>query len=428
MPESHGVADPEALLKQLFAAAVAAVHPAARLLDQFPEPPRGRLIVVGAGKAAAAMAAATERHYRCAVEGLVIVPQGYGVPCTRIEVAEAAHPVPDARGAVAAERIMRLVQSAGVDDLVLCLISGGASSLMALPAPGVTLDDKRAITRALLRGGASITELNCVRKHLSAIKGGRLAMAAAPARVVSLIISDVVGDDLAVIASGPTVADQTTCTDALAVLAKYSVAVEPAVRSALATGALETPKGNLRHALAQVVARPRDAFKAAAEIARSHGLNVLDLGDRCEGEARAGAKAQADIARKVRGGAGTVDVPCVILSGGEFVVTVRGEGRGGPNTEFALALAAELDGLSGIWALAADTDGVDGNAGAAGAVVGPGTLERARGCGLDPVTALGRNDSAAFFATLSDLVNPGPTCTNVNDFRAILVLSGADSP
>ena len=422
MPESPSVAEPLAFLRHLFAAAVSAVQPAAGMSAQFPPPPPGRLIVVGAGKAAGAMAAATERHYNCDIEGLVIVPEGYGARCACIEVVEASHPVPDSRGVGAATRILRLVQGAGSNDLVLCLISGGASALMAAPAPGITLDDKRAITAALLRGGASIGETNCVRKHLSAIKGGRLALAAAPARVVSLIVSDVVGDDVSVIASGPTTVDHSTCHDALAILNKFKVPVSAAVRSGLADGRLETPKGNLGDVSTHIIARPADAFAAAAAIGHRHGLAVLDLGDRCEGEARGAAAIQGDLARAIRDGIGSMQPPCIILSGGEFVVTVKGEGRGGPNTEFALALAAQLDGCSAVWALAADTDGLDGSAGAAGAVIGPSTLQRGRDAGLDVALALSGNDSATFFEALGDLVKPGPTLTNVNDFRAILVL------
>ncbi len=423
MPGSADVNDPPVFLKRLFAAAVAAVQPGPALSAQFPAPPRrGRLIVIGAGKAAAAMALAAERHYASEIEGLVIVPEGYALPCARIEIVEAAHPVPDARGMAAALRILHLAETASVDDLVLCLLSGGASALMGLPAPGVTLVDKRAITTALLRSGAAIGEINCVRKHLSAVKGGRLAAAAAPARIVSLIVSDVVGDDPAVIASGPTVPDPTTCGDAIAVLDKYKVSIPPAVHTALANGLLETPKQCSGDVSAVIVARPSDALAAAAAVARGQGLDVLHLGDACEGEARAGAASQAQLVRAIREGRHATRPPCVILSGGEYTVTVAGEGRGGPNTEFALALALDLAGLCNVWALAADTDGRDGAAGAAGAVVGPQTLQRARAGGDDPEEVLRRNDSAGLFHILGDLVNPGPTRTNVNDFRAILVL------
>lgn len=414
MPITH----PSKLLRGLFDTAVAAVQPGPGMSGFFPPRPAGRLIVLGAGKAAGAMAAAVERHYG-AVEGLVIVPEGYARPCTSIEVIEASHPVPDARGAEAAARILRLAEGAGAGDLVLCLISGGASALMALPAPGVTLADKRALTQALLKSGATINEINCVRKHLSAIKGGRLAQAAAPARVVSLVVSDVVGDDPAVIASGPTVADPTTCADALAVLSRYRIAVPPQIQSLLASGVLETPK-SISGTELHMVATPKHAFAAVADEARALGFGVHDLGDACEGEARTAAQEHATLALAIAAGHGPVAAPCVILSGGEFTVTVAGQGRGGPNTEFALALALALGGNSQIWALAGDTDGRDGNAGAAGALVTPDILQRARN--LDPAAALLRNDSASIFKALGDLLDPGPTCTNVNDFRAILVL------
>lgn len=406
--------DPRAFLEQLFAVAVAAVQPAHRIGPYLPPPPPGRLVVVGAGKAAAAMAQAVEQHYERAPEGLVIVPEGYGAPVRCIEVVEASHPVPDQRGEAAAQRILDLVRAAGPGDLVLALLSGGASALMALPAPGVSLADKRSITKTLLRAGASIAEINCVRKHLSAIKGGRLA-AASRAPIISLIVSDVVGDDPAVIASGPTVPDPTTCADARGVLARYGADVPDHIGALLARGALETPKALPTTGAVHVIAHPADAFGAAAGHARAQGLAVVDLGDRCEGEARLAAEAQAAHARAAK-------APCVILSGGEFVVTVNGAGRGGPNTEFALALAIALGGAEGVWALAADTDGVDGAARAAGALVTPDTLTRAGVAGIDPALWLRRNDSAGLFAALGDLVDPGPTRTNVNDFRAILVL------
>lgn len=414
------VAGPRAFLESLFAAAVAAVRPDNIPASQFPPMPDGRLIVVGAGKAAAAMAAAVERHYGKGMEGLVIVPDGYGRACKYIDVVEASHPLPDERGTAAAARILGLVQEAGAQDLVLCLISGGASALMALPAPGVSLADKRAVTSALLRGGAGIGETNCVRKHPSAIKGGRLAAAAVPARVVSLIVSDVVGDDPAVIASGPTVADPTTCRYALAILKKYDVPTPPHVLAALSDGRLETPK-TLAQGITRIIARPADAFAAAKAQLQAHGVAVIGLGDRCEGEARTAAAMHATLVRDICAGRGSVRPPCAILSGGELVVTVTGNGRGGPNTEFALALALELNGLSDVWALAADTDGRDGNAGAAGAFIDPSTLARAKAAGRDPTAALAQHDSAGFFDSLGDLVNPGPTFTNVNDFRVILV-------
>lgn len=415
--------DPFTFLKSLYETAVASVQADVCLAPHLPSPPTGRLIVVGAGKAAAAMAAVVEECYPHRLEGLVIVPDGYSakIENPRVTVIEASHPVPDVRGEAAAAKILSLVQSAGPSDMVLALISGGASALMALPAPGVTLDDKRAITAALLRSGADITQINCVRKHLSAIKGGHLAAAAAPAPVFNLIISDVIGDDPAVVASGPCVPDPTTCADALAVLDKYSVAVPTAIRTALTAGDFETPKENDGDVTTRIIARPSDALAAAAAAARRKGLAVLNLGDRLDGDARAGAAAQAALVRAVQAGTGPVQAPCVILSGGEYVVTVKGAGRGGPNTEFALALAAELEGSAGVWGLAADTDGRDGAAGAAGALIGPDTLRRVRTAGWDIRAVLAGNDSAGVFASLGDLLDPGPTYTNVNDFRAILV-------
>jgi hydroxypyruvate reductase len=413
--------DPIAALKSLFEAGIAAVQPDVCLPPHLPSPPPGRLIVVGAGKAAGAMAAVVEQYYPQRLEGLVIVPDGYSVPCERITVIEAAHPVPDMRGEAAAAKIMSLAQSAGPGDMVLALISGGASALMTLPAPGVTLADKRSITQTLLRSGADIAEINCLRKHLSAIKGGHLAAAAAPAQVYSLIISDVVGDDPAVIASGPTVPDPTTCSAALDVVKKYNVQLPPGIATALKAGDLETPKESEALVTTRIIAKPSDALAAAAIAAKRAGFAVVNIGDRCDGDARAGAAQQAEWVRKILRGEGSIETPCVILSGGEYVVAVKGGGRGGPNTEFALALAMELEGSPGVWALAADTDGRDGNAGAAGAVIGPDTLRRIHGAGWDIRAVLAGNDSAGVFASLGDLVAPGPTYTNVNDFRAILV-------
>jgi hydroxypyruvate reductase len=413
------LADPPAFLRRLFAVAVAAVQPARCVPPALADLPACRRIVaVGAGKAAAAMAAAAENALTGAVTGLVVTRDGYGCPTRRIEVAEAAHPVPDARGVTAAQRILALARAAGPDDLLLCLLSGGASALLTLPIAGLTLDDKRTITATLLRAGAAIQELNCVRKHLSAIKGGRLAAAAGTAQVLSLVISDVVGDDPAVIASGPTVADPTTCADALAILNRYDVPLPSAVRAGLENGAFETPK-RIAGGQVRIVARPADALAAAAAEARAAGLGVIDLGDRCEGEAQAVACAHAAQVQAVRADGGA---PRIILSGGELTVHVRGDGRGGPNTEYALALAQALEGATGVWALAADTDGTDGTCDAAGAIVAPDTLARARSAGLTPGHALARNDSGGFFARLGDLLRPGPTMTNVNDLRAILVL------
>jgi glycerate 2-kinase len=389
-----------------------------------PAPPQGRTVVVGAGKAAAKMARAVEDHWPGPLAGLVVTRYGHGVPCQRIEVVEAAHPVPDAAGQKAAARILESVQGLTAEDLVLCLISGGGSALLALPAPGLTLDDKRAVNRALLKSGANIAEMNCVRKHLSAIKGGRLAAAAAPARVVSLLISDVPGDDPAIIASGPTVPDPTTFADALAVLEKYAIAEPPDVIAHLKAATDETPKpGDPRLARGEttIIARPQDSLEAAAAMARSAGYTPIILGDSIEGEARDVALVHAGIARQVTRFGQPAPAPAVLISGGETTVTVRGKGRGGRNAEFLLALAVALNGAPGIHAIAGDTDGIDGTEDNAGAFLGPDSLARGAVARLDARRALADNDGYGFFAALGDLVVTGPTRTNVNDFRAILV-------
>jgi hydroxypyruvate reductase len=412
--------DAKRLLDEMFAAAVAAADPALRVPANLPLPPGGRTIVVGAGKASAAMARAVEENWSGALSGLVVTRYGHAVACRSIEIVEAGHPVPDAPGMDAAARILELVGGLGPDDLVLCLISGGGSALLSLPAEGLALDDKQSVNRALLRCGATISEMNCVRKHLSAIKGGRLAAAAAPARTVTLAISDVPGDDPAVIASGPTVADPTTCADALAVLRKYRI-VEPAsVIEHLAGEGGETPKpGDPRLANSEVVvvATPRASLEAAAEIARAAGFTPRILGDAIEGEARVVARDHAVLARK----AAAQGRPVVLLSGGETTVTLRGKGRGGRNAEYTLALALALDGAPGIHAIACDTDGIDGSEDNAGARIGPDTLARAAAAGLDLSARLADNDAYGAFEVLGDLVVTGPTLTNVNDFRAILV-------
>lgn len=412
--------DPVVFLNDLFSAGISAVLPGPSLASVLPRPPRGRTIVLGAGKASAAMALAVEQQWRGGLEGLVIVPDGYDRPCRSIEIIEAGHPVPDMRGAIGAQRIMSMAREAGTEDLVLCLISGGASSLMAAPAPGIELEEKRLITLSLLRSGAAIEEINCVRKHLSAIKGGRLAALAAPATVVTLIVSDVVGDDPTVIASGPTVADPTTCADAAAVLRRYDIAVPPHIAASLAWGELETPK-QLPPGTVHVIARPRDALAAAAACAAARGFAVQDLGDARIGEARDEARAQASLVRAILAGRGPVKPPCVILSGGEVVVTMRGQGRGGPNTEFALALATACEDMGNVWLLAVDTDGHDGASGAAGALVQPGMIRYARNMGWSPEKALADNDSASLLAACNALVPFGPTFTNVNDLRAVVI-------
>jgi hydroxypyruvate reductase len=425
--------EPKALLRRLFDAALAAADPAKVVPRHLPQPPkRGRTIVIGAGKAAGAMAKAVEDHWSVSgqpPQGLVVTRYGHGAPCRHIEVVEAAHPVPDAAGRAAAERILALVQGLGEDDLVICLISGGGSALLALPAPGLSLEDKQAVNRALLRSGADITEMNCVRKHLSAIKGGRLAAAAAPARVVSLLISDVPGDDPAVIASGPTVPDPTSFADARAILEKYGIEPPPAVRAHLERAEGESPKpGDPRLARSELVlvARPQDSLEAAAAAARAAGVAPLILGDAIEGEAREVARVMAGMALHCAREGQPATPPCVLLSGGETTVTLRGQGRGGRNAEFLLALAVALGdaagGAAGIHAIACDTDGIDGTEDNAGAVIGPDSLARAAKAGLDAKARLADNDGYGLFAALDDLVVTGPTLTNVNDFRAILVL------
>lgn len=416
--------DPRQLLLNMLDAAVDAASPAKCLPAHLPLPPTGRTIVVGAGKAAGAMAKAVEDHWAGALEGLVVTRYGHGAPCHRIEVIEAGHPVPDAAGREAATRILAMVQGLNADDLVLCLISGGGSALLALPAPGVTLADKQSINKALLKSGATISEMNCVRKHLSAIKGGKLAAAAAPARVVALMISDVPGDDPCVIASGPTVADPTTAAQAQAILDKYAIAAPDHVRAHLRSPEAETLKpGDAR--LAKVVnimiATPQMSLEAAAAVARSAGVTPLILANDIEGEARDVALVHAAIARQAYHFSQPAAPPCVLISGGETTVTVRGSGRGGRNAEFLLALGVALDGHSGIYALAADTDGIDGTEDNAGAVLGPDSLARANALGVDGKARLANNDGYGFFAALGDLVVTGPTRTNVNDFRAILI-------
>lgn len=412
-------------MRAMFDAAVAAADPAVVLPAHLPEPPRGRTIVVGAGKASAAMGLALERHWPGDLSGLIVTRYGHGAPCTRIEVVEAAHPVPDEAGRAAAARILGLVGGLGEDDLVLALISGGGSALLTLPPEGLTLADKQEINRALLRSGASIDEMNCVRKHLSRIKGGRLAAAAWPARTVSLLISDVPGDDPAVIASGPTVPDPTTAADATAILARYGIELPDAVRRHLASAAAETPKpGDPRLARAEnrLIAAPQLSLEAAAKVAREAGVTPILLGDALEGEAREVGKVMAGIARSVAIHGCPAAAPAVLLSGGETTVTVRGEGKGGRNVEYLLGLAVALGGASSIWAIAGDTDGIDGAEEVAGALVTPDTLARARTAGLNPRAMLAANDAHSLFAALGDQVITGPTLTNVNDFRAVLVL------
>jgi glycerate 2-kinase len=412
--------DMHAFLRSLFDAAVAAAQPTLRIRNFLPTAPKGRLIVVGAGKASAAMARAFEDAWTGPLEGLVVTRYGHGVPCRHIEIVEASHPVPDAAGLEAAGRMLERMRGLGPDDLVVALMSGGGSAVLSRPAPPIALDEFRALTSALLKSGANIIEMNAVRKHLSTIAGGKLAQAAAPARVLTLAISDVPGDDPSTIGSGPTVPDPTTLADARAVLAKYGIAPSPSVAARLADPAAETPK-TLSNADYRLIAAPIQSLDAAAELARKAGYAVHSLGPDLEGESRDVAAAHAKLAREIKAGRGPVRAPCVVLSGGETTVTVRGKGRGGRNAEFALALTVALDGLDGVWAIAGDTDGIDGTEDNAGALVAPDTLARARKAGLDAPARLADNDGYGFFAATGDLVVTGPTHTNVNDFRAIVV-------
>lgn len=420
--------NPAEFLIALFEAAVRAADPRAMLAGHLPAKPKGKVIVVGAGKAAASMAAAVEEAWSGPIQGLVVTRYDHGLPTRAIEVIEASHPVPDAAGTEAAKRILAMVQGLSADDLVLCLISGGGSALLALPAPGVELADKKAVTSALLKSGAAIDEINTVRKHLSAIKGGRLAAAAYPAKVMTLAISDVPGDDPAVIASGPTVADPTTLADARAVLARYGIVPPANIAAALLDPANETPKpGDARLASAEMrlIARPLDSLTAAADFARTHGLTPIVLGDAIEGEARDVGRTLAGIARSVVEHGLPLKAPAVILSGGETTVTVRGKGRGGRNAECLLALGLQLQGLAGVHALCADTDGIDGVESNAGGIWHPDSAARAKAKGLDLTARLADNDAFAVFESLGQLLISGPTRTNVNDFRAVLVQHGA---
>lgn len=417
-------------LRALFNAALAAADPYQALERRIPAPVRGRTVLVGAGKASAAMARAFETLWSGPLEGLVLTRYRHAVPCDHVEVVEAGHPIPDAAGERAARRILALARSLGSDDQLVFLASGGGSALLSLPAPGLTLADKQAVTRALLRSGATITEINTVRKHLSAIKGGRLAEAAEPARIVTLAISDVPGDDPSVIASGPAVPDPTTFADARTVLEKYRIIAPKAVVSHLSAEAEETPKPNdpiFDRAEFDLVASPQGSLQSAAAVGMQRKIVPIVLSDRIEGEARQVGLVHAGIALQIRAGKFRVgdylvSPPAVLLSGGETTVTVTGTGRGGRNVEFLLALAVALDGVEGISALACDTDGIDGTEDNAGAIVYPDSLARAAAQGISGNKALAENDGYGFFSALGDLVVTGPTLTNVNDFRAVLVL------
>jgi glycerate 2-kinase len=419
---------PHDLLLSMFRAAVDAASPSRCLAQYLPERPRGRVVVVGAGKAAAEMARAVEQQWPESICGLVVTRYGHALPCSHIEVVEAGHPNPDAAGFEAAVRIRNLLTGLTADDLVLCLWSGGGSSLLALPASGISLADKRGINQQLLRSGASIAEINCVRKHLSAIKGGRLALLAAPAQVLSLIISDVPGDDLSVIASGPTVGDASTRQQALEILERYDLNVPANVIQWLQSEAAETPKPGderLSHVRNILIATPMASLRAAAACALSQGVQPLILGDAIQGEARECAKVHAGIAISCASHGQPLPAPCVLISGGETTVSVRGRGRGGRNAEFLLALAVAVQSHPQIWALACDTDGIDGTEDNAGARIGPDSLERAIAWGLNVGALLNDNDAYRVFEVLNDLVITGPTRTNVNDFRVILIERGS---
>ena len=423
----------KALLRAMFDAAIAAAQPALCLPTHLPNPAsvKGRIIVIGAGKASAAMARALEDAWRGPLdrlEGLVITRYGYEVPCHRIEIVQASHPVPDKAGLLATQRVRELVSGLTADDLVIALISGGGSSLLVAPGVGLTLADKQAVNSALLKSGATITEMNCVRRHLSGIKGGRLAALCHPAHVLTLLISDVPGDDPIDIASGPTVPDPTTCADALAIIQRYRIELPAAARTLLESGAGESVKpgdAHLQHIDTRIITAPQIALEAAANVARAAGITPYILGDSLEGEARDLGKTMAGIARQVVTRGQPFKTPCVLLSGGETTVTMKGDdanrGSGGRNVEFLLSLAVALQGLPGVYALAGDTDGVDGAAEIAGAMASPDTLARAWSRGINPRASLDNNDGHGFFQALGDSVVTGPTLTNVNDFRAILI-------
>ena len=412
-------------LQVLFQKAVEAAHPEHRLQQHLPRDRQGRAIVIGAGKASASMAAAFEAAWEGPVSGLVVTPYGHGVPCEHIEVVEASHPIPDAASQQSASRILDMVTRLTEDDTVIFLLSGGGSSLLALPAPGVTLEQKQQISAALLKSGATIHEINCVRKHLSAIKGGRLALACQPAKLLTFAISDVAGDDPTVIASGPSVADPTTRDQALGILRRHQIDMPTEVEAWLNSPESETPKAvDLPPSTTPytVIATPHDALDAAAAYAQSRGVMPLVLGDTMEGESREVAKVHAAIAQSITKTGEPIKPSCIILSGGETTVTVTGNGRGGRNTEFLMSLARSLKGQAGIYALAADTDGIDGSEDNAGAILAPEDFQRAIALGLDLDAMLANNDGYAYFQALDRLLITGPTRTNVNDLRAVLVL------
>lgn len=421
--------DPSKLLRQALDAAIASAQADRCIPDYLPAPVKGRTLVIGAGKASASMARVLEKHWQGDLSGLVLTQYGYAVPCEQIEIIEAAHPVPDQAGMDAAQRMLELVGDLQADDQVICLISGGGSSLLALPAPGISLQQKQSINQALLKSGASISEMNCVRRHLSAVKGGRLAAACHPAKVVTLLISDVPGDEPVNIASGPSVGDPSSCADALVIIDRYQIKLPDHIHQALLSGELESIKpedARLKDTSSHLIATPQKALLAAADAIHQFGLKAHILSDRIEGESRDVGRTLAAIALQTSIYAQPFHPPCVILSGGETTVTVKGNGKGGRNVECLLSMAIALQGHAGIYALAADTDGVDGREPIAGAIITPDTLKRARNININPLQALDRNDGHGFFQALDDSIVTGPTQTNVNDFRMMLVLGNTD--
>ncbi|MBC8728776.1 glycerate kinase [Paraburkholderia sp. UCT2] len=417
--------EPRELLNKMFSAAVEAAQPSRCIAPFLPPPPKGRTIVIGAGKASASMASALEKIWPGELTGMVVTRYGYAVQCGRIEIVEAAHPVPDINGLRGTRTILDLVSGLTEDDLVICLMSGGASSLLSLPLDPLTLEEKKDINRALLNSGAAISEINCVRRHLSAVKGGRLAAACYPAQLLTLLISDVPGDSPVDIGSGPTVADPSTCADALNIIRRYGIAMPLAAMQILESGAGESIKpGNpsLASSAYQIITAPQIALEAAAEVAKAAGIPCYILSDRIEGEARDVGKVMAGMALQVARRNQPFKAPCILLSGGETTVSVKGDGRGGRNVEFLLSFAIALEGEDGVHAIACDTDGVDGRDEIAGAFISPNTLDRAWKSGMNPQASLDNNDGHTFFGGLGDSVICGPTLTNVNDFRAVLVL------
>ena len=411
-------------LNELFDVAINAALPEHTIKEYLPDPPTGRTVVIGCGKAAATMAVAFEKAWDAPVEGVVVTRYGHKVPTQFIEVREASHPIPDEAGMAAAIEIQALIVNLTSNDLVVFLVSGGGSSLLTLPAEGISLEDKKMLNTKLLQSGANIREMNCVRKHLSAVKGGRLAEAISPAQCVTLAISDIPGDDLSVIASGPTEPDETTFNDAQAILTKYRINEPKSIMNFLGADKPETPKPDnpvFKNMRSHLIATPQHSLEAAARYARIRGFTPLILGDAIEGEAREVARVLAGITKQVVRHNQPAQKPCVLLSGGETTVTVNGSGRGGRNAEFLLSLALELNGLDGVWAFAGDTDGIDGTEDSAGALITPDSLKRAGEIGLDAKLMLADNDGYSFFKQLNDLVITGPTLTNVNDFRAIVI-------